>query len=79
MVEHIVRSERMVSELSVAKAKTTDNIVVNLDDEEVDAYNESGEQQDITERELNDPFSLEEVDIVTANRGDDDDTIPDED
>lgn len=79
MVEYIARAERMVSQLSVAKEKTTDNIVVNLDDEEVDSYLESGEQQDISERQLNDPFSLEDSDIVSANMGDDDDTIPAED
>lgn len=72
MVDHIAHSERLVSELAVVKRKTSEYVPRDNDDDTTAAYIAADEQEEIEERELTDPFSLEETDIVDSNRGDDD-------
>jgi hypothetical protein len=75
LVAEILRSEKLVSKLDIKKMKiiqATQQLTEEalIDDE---TYMEMGDKQDILDKGTEDPFSLDDVDIATANTGDEED------
>lgn len=78
LIEQIVAGEVMMSQLEIQKIQlaTTDakEDQLEVDDE---TYNELNDRKDIEDRGTEDPFSLDETDIETSNRGLDDEEFLD--
>jgi hypothetical protein len=76
LVDEIIRSEFLVSEIEIQKMV----IIQTSDDGEnygVEQSNLTLEDEEIAEDDITDPFSLEDIDIITSNTGNDDEDFMD--
>jgi hypothetical protein len=78
MVQKIMKSEKIYSEIEVQKIivapKEQIENELELDD---DTYNQMNDMKDTEEREMSDPFSLDDVDIQTSNTGNEEEEFMD--